>query len=173
MLIPLHTDDGRFESPPSMAVILMTGANQGLGYEALKTLAKAKQHKLIVATRSQQKSNETIASIVRATGANRADFTPVVVDLTSDESIYAAAKIVESSFGFLDVLVNNAGINRSPNENSTLPGNYRAVFETNVFRKVVLARRESYRTDMAQVLSHGSRNIKQSFKTDMYPHVLS
>ena len=108
MLIPLHTDDGRFESPPSMAVILMTGANQGLGYEALKTLAKAKQHKLIVATRSQQKSKETIASIVRATGANRADFTPVVVDLTSDESIYAAAKTVESIFGFLAVLVNNA-----------------------------------------------------------------
>lgn len=39
---------------------------------------------------------------------------------------------------YLDNLVNNAGISRSPNENATLRKNLRAVFETNVFGVAVM-----------------------------------
>lgn len=121
-----------------MPVILITGANQGLGYEALKILASVGKHQFIVAARSQQKSEDAITRILRATGAADADFTPVVIDLESDESIFTAAKIVEDKFGFLDILINNAGINRSSNCNATLRENYRAVFETNVFGVAVM-----------------------------------
>lgn len=40
--------------------------------------------------------------------------------------------------GHLDVLVNNAGINTSPDKNATLRENFRAVFETNVFGVAIM-----------------------------------
>lgn len=112
----------------SKPVILVTGGNQGLGHEALKALARAKKYQLIVAARSQLKAKEAIKTILSETGSDPVDFTPVIIDLDSDESISAAATIVRDKFGHLDVLVNNAGINRSSKENATLRENFRAVF---------------------------------------------
>jgi NAD(P)-dependent dehydrogenase (short-subunit alcohol dehydrogenase family) len=119
-------------------VILITGGNQGLGHEALKVLARTKRYHLVVAARSQQKADDAIKTISSETASDSADFTPVVINLENDDSIFAAAKIVKEKFGHLDVLVNNAGINRSPNENATLRENYQAVFETNVFGVAVM-----------------------------------
>ena len=122
----------------SKAVILVTGGNQGLGFEALKVLASTGRYHLIVATRSQQKSEEAIRTIASETGSDVGDFTPVVIDLADDNTITAAAGIVKEKFGHLDVLVNNAGINTSPDKNATLRENFRAVFETNVFGVAVM-----------------------------------
>jgi NAD(P)-dependent dehydrogenase (short-subunit alcohol dehydrogenase family) len=58
--------------------------------------------------------------------------------LSNDDSIFAAAKIVNDKFGHLDVLVNNAGISTSPNKNTTLRENYQAVFDENVFGVAVM-----------------------------------
>lgn len=122
----------------SKPVILITGGNQGLGHETLKALARTKRYHLVVAARSQQKADDAIKSISAETGSETVDFTPVVINLDNDDSIFAAAKIVKEKFGHLDVLVNNAGINRSPNDNATLRENYQAVFETNVFGVAVM-----------------------------------
>ncbi|KAF4626442.1 hypothetical protein G7Y89_g11714 [Cudoniella acicularis] len=122
----------------SKPVILVTGGNQGLGHEALKVLARTKKYHLVIATRSQQKTDEAIKIISSQTGSNPADFTPVVINLDNDDSIFAAAKIVKEKFGYLDVLVNNAGINSSSNKNATLRENYQAVFNTNVFGVAVM-----------------------------------
>lgn len=89
----------------SKPVILVTGGNQGLGHEALKILAKKKKFHLVVATRSHQKTDEAIKTIASETGSKLADFTPVVIDLENDESIFAAAKIVKEKFGHLDILI--------------------------------------------------------------------
>jgi NAD(P)-dependent dehydrogenase (short-subunit alcohol dehydrogenase family) len=119
-------------------VILITGGNQGLGHETLKTLARTKKYHLIVAARSQQKAENAIKTIASETSSDSTDFTPVVINLDNDSSISAAAKLVQEKFGHLDVLVNNAGINRSPNAHATLRENYQAVFETNVFGVAVM-----------------------------------
>ncbi|OJJ76740.1 hypothetical protein ASPBRDRAFT_39205 [Aspergillus brasiliensis CBS 101740] len=122
----------------SKLVILVTGGNQGLGHEALKVLARTNKYHLVVAARSQSKADEAVKVIASETGADPADLTAVVIDLCSDETIFAAAKVVEEKFGHLDVLVNNAGINRSPKPNATLREDFRAVFETNVFGVAVM-----------------------------------
>lgn len=124
----------------SKPVILVTGGNQGLGHEALKVLAQKKAYHLVVAARSLEKAVEAIKLIAAASGSDAAaDFTPVVIDLMSDETIQAAAAIVQEKFGHLDVLVNNAGIARSPKgDNATLREDLRDVFETNVFGVAVM-----------------------------------
>ncbi|KAL2857049.1 hypothetical protein BJY01DRAFT_157795 [Aspergillus pseudoustus] len=114
-------------------IILITGGNQGLGHEALKALARRKAYHLIVAARSQAKADEAARVIATDTNSDLADFTPVVIDLTQDTTIHAAATLVQTKFGHLDILINNAGIARSPDEHATLRENLHAVFETNVF----------------------------------------
>lgn len=122
----------------SKPIILVTGGNQGFGHEALKALAKAKKYHLLVATRSQQKSDDAIRTLVSETEADPADSTPLVIELTNDDTILAAAQLVQDKFGHLDILVNNAGINSSPDRNATLRANYLTVFDTNVFGVAVM-----------------------------------
>ncbi|KAL4780140.1 hypothetical protein BJX76DRAFT_60942 [Aspergillus varians] len=122
----------------SKPVILVTGGNQGLGHETLKELARKKAYHLVVAARSQAKADEAIKVLASETGSDPVDFTPVVIDLGSDDTIHAAAAIVKEKLGHVDVLINNAGISRSPKENATLREDLRAVFETNVFGVAVM-----------------------------------
>jgi NAD(P)-dependent dehydrogenase (short-subunit alcohol dehydrogenase family) len=124
----------------SKPIILVTGGSQGLGHETLKVLAQKKAYHLVVAARSQEKADEAVRVIAAASGGNvTEDFTPVVIDVTSDETIQAAATLVKQKFGRLDILVNNAGIARSPRgDNVTLRQDLRDVFETNVFGVAVM-----------------------------------
>ncbi|KAL4949287.1 hypothetical protein BDW69DRAFT_202936 [Aspergillus filifer] len=122
----------------SKPVILVTGGNQGLGYETLKSLAQVKEYHLVVASRSQQKAENAIRSLASETSSDIDDFSPVIIDLTDDTTIHAAANLIRFKFGHLDILINNAGINRSPDENASLREDLRAVFETNVFGVAVM-----------------------------------
>jgi NAD(P)-dependent dehydrogenase (short-subunit alcohol dehydrogenase family) len=114
-------------------LVLITGANQGLGFAAAKQLVSTGKYRLLIGARSQEKAQGT----VRELGGSD-DLTPVVVDLDSDNSIEAAAAFVQERFGSLDILINNAGINRSSDPDATLRDTYRAVFETNVFGPAIM-----------------------------------
>ncbi|KAL3459603.1 hypothetical protein BJX64DRAFT_264618 [Aspergillus heterothallicus] len=114
-------------------LILITGANQGLGFAAAKQLASTGKYRLLIGARSQEKADGAVKEL-----GGSDDLTPVVVDLDSDKSIEAAAAFVKERFGSLDILINNAGINRSSNPDATLRETYRAVFETNVFGPAIM-----------------------------------
>jgi NAD(P)-dependent dehydrogenase (short-subunit alcohol dehydrogenase family) len=85
-------------------VVLVTGANQGLGYEVALQLAKLPGYHILVGARSQEKGAEAVSKIRAAEGVV-SKLEPILVDLDSDETIHAAIKTVESKFGKLDVLV--------------------------------------------------------------------
>ncbi|KAI3204641.1 hypothetical protein CBS147311_3821 [Penicillium roqueforti] len=116
-------------------LVLITGANQGLGFATAQQLASTGQYNLLIAARSQEKAEGAVKQLESSTNSS---LTPIVIDLDQDESITAAAKFVEERFGSLDILINNAGINRSSDPNATLRESYRAVFETNVFGVAVM-----------------------------------
>lgn len=72
------------------------------------------------------------AELVEA--ASRIGARPVQIDVTSDESVQAAADLIRDEAGHLDVLVNNAGISgglKPPGD--VTAADMRAVYETNVF----------------------------------------
>lgn len=83
-----------------MKNILITGGNRSLGYEAARRL-KELGHNLIIGARDAELGH--IAA--EALGVDW-----VQLDVTSDESVSAAAQSVADRFGVLDVLINNAGI---------------------------------------------------------------
>jgi NAD(P)-dependent dehydrogenase (short-subunit alcohol dehydrogenase family) len=79
---------------------LITGANKGLGREAARQLVAA-GHIVYVGARDAERGRAAAAAV----GGRF-----VALDVTSDESVRAAAKLIDAEVGHLDVLVNNAGI---------------------------------------------------------------
>jgi NAD(P)-dependent dehydrogenase (short-subunit alcohol dehydrogenase family) len=86
-------------------IALVTGANKGIGYEIAAGLG-ALGWQVGVGARDAVRREEAVAKL-RAGGAEAFG---VPLDVTGDESVRAAAELIESAHGRLDVLVNNAGI---------------------------------------------------------------
>lgn len=87
-------------------VVLITGANKGIGFEVARQLGSAGFTVLLGAREVSR--GEAAAAKLREQGF---DVRPVVADLgRAAETATALAGQIEKEFGHLDVLVNNAGV---------------------------------------------------------------
>ena len=113
-------------------LVLVTGANQGIGYAIAKQLASEQpSYHVIMAGRN----SDTIEKAATELSNEGLSVEPIVLDVNYDESIAKAAKEVEEKYGRLDVLINNAGITHryvDPKGKSRRMI-MQAVFDTNVF----------------------------------------
>jgi NAD(P)-dependent dehydrogenase (short-subunit alcohol dehydrogenase family) len=101
---------------PSLAgkVLIITGANAGLGYESLIHLAKHNPDKIYLCARSKAKYDAAMKGITAAV-PNAASFVKYLeLDLTSLSSVAAAADAFSAENSRLDILMNNAGIMAQP-----------------------------------------------------------
>ncbi len=106
-----------------MTTTLITGANKSLGYETARRLIEA-GHTVWMAARDPERGRQ-------AADALGGRF--VQLDVTSDDSIAAAAETVAAAGG-LDVLINNAGIPGPQTPAAELTAqDALAVYDTNVF----------------------------------------
>jgi NAD(P)-dependent dehydrogenase (short-subunit alcohol dehydrogenase family) len=114
-----------------MTTTLITGANKGLGFETARRLIAA-GHTVYVGSRDAERGHRA---------AERLGARMVLLDVTDDASVTAAAKTIEADGG-LDVLVNNAGIEGRAPDGSVIGAAeitaemMRELFETNVFGMV-------------------------------------
>jgi NAD(P)-dependent dehydrogenase (short-subunit alcohol dehydrogenase family) len=109
-------------------IVLITGANQGLGYECVKKLAaEQSNYRIIIGSRDLAKGQAAASSVTKM--ANNTSIEAVQLDVTSDESINAAVNLIESKYHRLDVLFNNAGIMFVTE--STPRAEFRKILETN------------------------------------------
>ena len=85
-------------------IALVTGANKGIGKEIARQLAGLGMTVLVGARDTER--GEKAAAELRADGT---DVRFLRLDVADDASVAAAAGAIDSTFGRLDVLVNNAG----------------------------------------------------------------
>lgn len=86
-------------------IALITGANRGIGLEAAGQLARRGFH-AVIASRDEWKGEAAAEGLRRAGGKA----TALVLDVSSSESIRAAAGRFDGISNRLDVLINNAGV---------------------------------------------------------------
>ena len=92
-------------------IILITGANTGLGLEMVKALAGSnKAYQVLLGGRSLDKATQAAKAVLSNLPATKSTVSPVQIDIEDDESIQALFELVKAKFGRLDALVNNAGM---------------------------------------------------------------
>lgn len=109
----MSVNDWIAENIPDMAgkLILITGANSGIGFEAAKILA-SKNGEVILACRNQQKGEEALANILESN--HNAQVSCMQVDLADLKSVQRFARDFLAKYESLDVLINNAGLMAPP-----------------------------------------------------------
>ncbi|GFT96551.1 hypothetical protein NPIL_445621 [Nephila pilipes] len=97
-------------------VIIVTGANSGIGFETAKDLA-ARKGRVILACRDLNRGQKATESIIKATGNNNVVFRRL--DLSSLNSVRQFASEIKKTEERLDVLIHNAGVTPSPGKHLT------------------------------------------------------
>ena len=111
-----------------MRSVLITGTSKGIGYET--ALAFARAGYLVHATMRNPSKSPALAEI----GAKeKLPITVTAMDVDDDESVKAGIAGIQAQHGPVDVLVNNAGVERMGSVEELSIDDFRATMETNYF----------------------------------------
>jgi NAD(P)-dependent dehydrogenase (short-subunit alcohol dehydrogenase family) len=114
-------------------VVLVTGANSGLGFETSKAMA-AKGAEVVMACRNMLKGEAAIGAILGEVPDARLKL--IALDLSDLESVKAFAAAFRAQYAKLDILFNNAGVMAIP-KRQTAQG-FEMQFGTNHLRHYAL-----------------------------------
>lgn len=89
-------------------VILVTGANSGLGLQSVLDLARHGPKEIWLTSRTADKANQAIEEVKKEVPS--ANLKPLSLDLSSLDSVKSAARTFTQSSQRLDILILNAGI---------------------------------------------------------------
>ncbi|MCA8831078.1 oxidoreductase [Hymenobacter pini] len=103
----------------------VTGASQGLGLALVRQLLAA-GHRVAATSRR-------LSSLTQLLGDASASFLPLETDLTTESSVAQAVSQATSTFGRLDVVVNNAGYGIGGSVEELSDAETRQAFDVNVF----------------------------------------
>ena len=108
-------------------VVVITGANTGIGFETAKALAKFKAT-VILACRDEKRTNAAIEQIKKETGNQDVVF--MKLDLSDLASVKEFAQNFKAKYDKLNILINNAGVMALPQRVTSKDG-YELQFATN------------------------------------------
>ena len=111
-----------------MAVIVVTGANSGIGRSAAIHLAAAGH--TVYGTMRDLGKGDKLAALAAEAGA---EVHPVALDVSDDESVRSGFAEVLGREGHVDVLVNNAGVGMNAVVEEVDIAEAKAVFDVNYF----------------------------------------
>jgi NAD(P)-dependent dehydrogenase (short-subunit alcohol dehydrogenase family) len=134
-------------------VILVTGANRGIGFEIVRQLASL-GHEVILSSRNQEQGKLALDKIL-AEGL-KAHF--IALDVNAKQQIIEACEFVKEQFGHLDVLINNAGIMRKEDQSIllTIDESVDAIIRTNALAPLNISQ------VFAKIIPDGGRIIMMS-----------
>lgn len=114
-------------------VALVTGANKGLGKEAVRQLAE--RGASVVLGSRDPRQGEAAAAELAAAGITAV---PARLDVTDAGSVQDVADRLEAEYARLDVLINNAGVVVDRLAERTTAAEMRQIYEVNVFGAVTM-----------------------------------
>ena len=111
-----------------MTSVLITGTSKGIGLESALAFGRA-GYKVHATMRNPAQCPELAETAAR----EKLPITVSTLDVDSDESVSRAIAAIHKDHGPIDVLVNNAGIERAGSIEELPLADFRAVMETNYF----------------------------------------
>ncbi|KAJ5550857.1 hypothetical protein N7535_001204 [Penicillium sp. DV-2018c] len=109
-------------------IILITGANSGIGYATTQILAEHPNHHVIMGCRDLTKGEKALSQLQSANPKRTISL--IQLDVEDDTSIAKAVDTVTQKFNRLDVLISNAG---TGSVNLTGRAKLQEIFSVNVF----------------------------------------
>lgn len=92
------------------AIVLITGANSGVGFGLASQLLNRGTYHVLVGARSTEKGDAAVSTLRQHLHSQSECVEALQVDVTDDGSIENAAAEVDKKHGRVDILVNNAAI---------------------------------------------------------------
>lgn len=115
-----------------MAHVLITGASSGFGYEMAHRLA-AQGHRVMATMRDVTGRNaKARAELIAAADGASGSIDVLEMEVTDDGSVQAGVETALARAGWLDVVVNNAGIFSLGVTEAFTPADFARVFDVNV-----------------------------------------
>lgn len=115
--------------PEGPGCVLVTGASRGIGAAIAQALADVEGRPVVLTYRSDRGGAEAVAAAIEDGGGSAL---AVQADVADQEQMQACFELMEERFGWVSVLVNNAGI-RSDNLSMQLDDEaWRSVIDTNL-----------------------------------------
>jgi NAD(P)-dependent dehydrogenase (short-subunit alcohol dehydrogenase family) len=111
-----------------MSTVLITGSSTGIGFESALAFGRA-GHTVVATMRNPSRAPELADIAAR----ERLPITVLTMDVDSDSSVRHAITEIGRTIGAIDVVVNNAGIERMGSVEQLPMTEFRAVMETNYF----------------------------------------
>ena len=111
-----------------MAKVLITGTSTGIGLATALALGRA-GHNVYATMRNPARAPE----LGERAAQERLPIKVSVMDVDSDSSVKTAMADIHKDAGHIDVLVNNAGVERNGSVEELALADFRAVMETNYF----------------------------------------
>jgi NAD(P)-dependent dehydrogenase (short-subunit alcohol dehydrogenase family) len=118
-----------------LATVLITGTSKGIGLATALRLARA-GHTVYATMRSADRAAELAEEAAR-------ELLPIhysLMDVDSDESVASSIAAIQQGAEPIDVLVNNAGVERNGSIEELPMDDFRAVMETNYFGAIRCAK---------------------------------
>jgi len=112
--VKMYMNGGTNKHYPDLTgkIIVITGANTGLGYISVEEMCKLNAKKIILACRNPDRGNKAVAQIRKDHGVSNVEF--MQLDLNDLNSVKKFAAEFNAKYDKIDILLNNAGIMSLP-----------------------------------------------------------
>ena len=111
-----------------MRSVLITGTSKGIGFETALAFARAGYR--VHATMRNPSRSPALAEVA---GKEKLAITVSAMDVDHDDSVRHSIATIQSEHGPIDVLINNAGVERAGSIEEQSIDDFRATMETNYF----------------------------------------
>lgn len=148
----------------SKKVVIITGANSGIGKAAAKKFA-SQGHKVIIACRNIEKSQQALQEIKAA--SNNPEIELMKLDISSFLSIHEFCEQFNNKYDKLDILIHNAAyFNHGEKKYQLTEDNIEVTFATNMFGPFLMTKllvNQLAKSDDPRILHALTTNIRHFF----------
>ena len=122
----------------AIKTILISGSNKGIGFGIVQALLrKEREYNVILTSRNEELGRESLTKLQEEFPEKNTNLFYHQLDISNKKSIDECVKWIKSSFGQIDILINNAGTATKGDKFDIDVFNY--TFPTNVYGTIELS----------------------------------